>query len=213
MKKKPHKIKAILILLLLFVFAVFVCNFVVIKKAAPYLYDSADDMPEYKAGLLLGTSKYLKGGDPNPFFEKRIDAAALLIKKKKIDYIIASGDNRTQSYNEPLRMKEELVKHGIPEKKIFLDFAGFRTLDSVVRCQKIFGQQSFVIISQKFHNERAVFIARALGIEASAFNAQSVPIPEAPKTLIREYFAKVRAFLDVYTGKSPKFLGEEVVIE
>ena len=212
MKKKPRS-RIILNLILLPVCAVFICNYVIIKKAAPYIHDSADDMPEYKVGLLLGTSKYLKGGEPNPFFEKRIDAAILLMEKKKISYIIASGDNRTPSYNEPLRMKEELLKRGIPEEKIFLDFAGFRTLDSVVRCQKIFGQQSFVVISQKFHNERAVFIARAFGIEASAFNAQRVPIPEAPKTAIRECFAKVKAFIDVYTGESPKFLGEEVTID
>ena len=198
--------------MILSVCAVFICNYVIIKKAAPYIYDSADDIPECKAGLLLGTSKYLKGGDPNPFFEKRIEAAILLIKKNKINCIIASGDNRKPSYNEPLRMKEELVKRGIPEKKIFLDFAGLHTLDSVVRCQKIFGQQRFIVISQKFHNERAVFIARALGIEALAFNAQNVSILEAPKTAIRECFAKVKAFIDVYTGKLPHFFGEEVTI-
>jgi len=211
MKKELRK--KILTLLWLPVIAIFVCNYIIIKRAAPYLYDDADDIPEHRVGLLLGTSKYLKGGDPNPFFEKRIDAAILLIKKKKIGYIIASGDNRTPSYNEPQRMKEELVRRGIPEQKIFLDFAGFRTLDSVVRCQKIFGQQRFIVISQKFHNERAVFIARALGIEASAFNAQSVSLLEAPKTTIREFFAKVKAFIDVYTDESPKFLGEEVIIK
>lgn len=210
-KKNPYRRK-LLTLILLPVCAIFICNYIIIKKAAPYIYDNADDVPECKAGLLLGTSKYLKGGDPNPFFEKRIEAAIFLIKKNKINCIIASGDNRTPSYNEPLRMKEELIKRGISEKKIFLDFAGFRTLDSVVRCQKIFGQQRFIVISQKFHNERAVFIARALGIEASAFNAQSVPITEAPKTAIRECFAKVKAFIDVYTGESPNFFGEKVTI-
>ena len=205
--------KRILTLVCLSVCAVFLCNYIIIKKAAPYIYNDVDNVPEHKTGLLLGTSKYLKGGELNPFFEGRIEAAILLIKKNKIDYIIASGDNRRPSYNEPLRMREELIKRGIPEKQIFLDFAGFRTLDSVVRGQKIFGQQRFIIISQKFHNERAVFIARALGIEASAFNAQSVPLSKAPRTAIRECFAKVKAFIDVYTGKSPKILGEEIIVQ
>jgi SanA protein len=204
---------ALLKLLAAALFVILICNYIVNKKAAAYLYENIEDAPKHKVGLLLGTSKYVRGGRLNLFFYRRLDAAVLLFKEKKIDYIIASGDNRTASYNEPQSMKEELVRRGIPEKKIYLDFAGLRTLDSVVRCQKVFGQDSFIIISQKFHNERAVFIARTLGIKASAFNARSVSILHAPKTALREYFAKVKAFIDVYTGVDPKYLGEKIMIK
>lgn len=190
------------------------CNYIIIKQAEPYIYENIKDVPKYKVGLLLGTSKYLQSGELNPFFERRINAAIFLFKAKKIEYVIASGDNRTSSYNEPLRMKEELIKRGMPDKKIYLDFAGLRTLDSVVRCKEIFGQNEFLIISQKFHNERAIFIARNLGIESFAFNAKGVPVRLAPKTTLREYFARVKAVLDVYiTGKAPKYLGEKIKIQ
>ena len=199
--------------LLLVCAIVFFCDYIISKQAEPYIYNSINDVPHYKVGLLLGTSKYLGSGVLNPFFERRISAAVLLMKKKKIKYIIASGDNRKATYNEPERMKEELVKRGVPEERIFLDYAGLRTLDSVVRCQKIFKQDTFLVISQKFHNERAIFIARNLGINTFGFNAKSVPIRDAPRTTTREYFARVKAVIDVFiTDKAPRFLGEEIDI-
>ena len=107
-------------------------------------------------GLLLGTGKFLKNGCKNLYFFNRIDATEQLYKSGKIQYILISGDNSTKNYSEPEDMQAELIKRGIPADKIVLDFAGFRTLDSVVRAKEIFGQNSFIIISQKFHNERAM---------------------------------------------------------
>jgi len=109
-------------------------------------------------------------------------------------------------------MQAELIKRGIPADKIVLDFAGFRTLDSVVRAKEIFGQNSFIIISQKFHNERAIFLARKYGIEAYGFNAKDVNKYFGFKTKIREYFARVKVFVDFTLGIEPKFGGKKVVI-
>ena len=131
-------------------------------------------LPNEKVGLLLGTSKILKSGWKNLYFFNRIDAAEQLYKSGKIMYILISGDNSTKDYSEPEDMQAELLKRGIPADKIVLDFAGFRTLDSVVRAKEIFGQNSFIIISQKFHNERAVFLAQHYGIKAYGFNAKDV---------------------------------------
>ena len=169
-------------------------------------------LPNEKVGLLLGTSKILKSGWKNLYFFNRIDAAEQLYKSGKIQYILISGDNSTKNYSEPEDMQAELIKRGIPADKIVLDFAGFRTLDSVVRAKEIFGQNSFIIISQKFHNERAIFLARKYGIEAYGFNAKDVNKYFGFKTKVREYFARAKVFVDFLLGVEPKFGGEKVEI-
>ncbi len=169
-------------------------------------------LPNEKVGLLLGTSKILKSGWKNLYFFNRIDAAEQLYKSGKIKYILISGDNSTKDYSEPEDMQAELLKRGIPADKIVLDFAGFRTLDSVVRAKEIFGQNSFIIISQKFHNERAIFLARKYGIEAYGFNAKDVNKYFGFKTKVREYFARAKVFVDFLLGVEPKFGGEKVEI-
>ena len=169
-------------------------------------------LPNEKVGLLLGTSKILKSGWKNLYFFNRIDAAEQLYKSGKIKYILISGDNSTKDYSEPEDMQAELLKRGIPADKIVLDFAGFRTLDSVVRAKEIFGQNSFIIISQKFHNERAVFLAQHYGIKAYGFNAKDVNKYFGFKTKVREYFARAKVFVDFLLGVEPKFGGEKVEI-
>nr|WP_300354194.1 ElyC/SanA/YdcF family protein [Chryseobacterium sp.] len=117
-----------------------------------------------------------------------------------MEYIIVSGDNSRKDYNEPEDMQLTLMQYGIPEDKIFLDFAGFRTLDSVVRAKEIFGQKKLIIISQKFHNERAVFLARKNGIEAYGYNAKDVNKYAGLKTNSREYLAKAKVYWDLIFG-------------
>ncbi len=184
-----------------------------ISSYSAYSFDEISKVDRMKVGLVLGTSKYTAGGRENIFYRNRMDAAIDLYTSCKIEKIIVSGDNGTHAYNEPRMMFQDLVKAGIPAENIYLDYAGFRTLDSVVRAHKIFNQSSFLIISQSFHNERALFIARSKGIEASAFNARAVSFGLSPKTYVREKLARVKAVLDIYLlGTSPKFLGEKEVI-
>lgn len=189
------------------------CHHLVKKQAEPYVYHSLENVPYNKVGLLLGTSKYLKGGDRNPFFTNRIKAAAILYKKGRVSNLIVSGDNSTKAYNEPMTMKRELIKMGVPDSVIYLDYAGFRTFDSVVRCREIFGQTSFTIISQEFHLERAVYIAHNHGIGALGFAASDVGFSFGLKTHLREYFARVLVFIDLALGEEPKFLGEKISIK
>ena len=188
-------------------------NFVVDHNTETLVYDNVDSIPFNKTGLLLGTSKTLKSGRPNQYFQNRIKATLILFQSGKIDFLIISGDNSHKGYNEPEDMKSELMLRGIPEDKIYLDYAGFRTLDSVVRMEKIFGQKSFTIISQKFHNQRAIYIAYAKGLQAVGYNAEDVNAYSGFKTQLREKFARVKLFLDLWTGKNPKFLGEPVIIQ
>lgn len=196
------------------VFAVIVCaNYAVRHTAKAFIYQNIDSIPQNKAGLLLGTSKLLRSGLPNQYFQNRIQATVDLYKAGKIEVVVISGDNSREGYNEPKDMKSELMLRGIPEDKIYLDYAGFRTLDSVVRMEKIFGQKSFTIISQKFHNQRAIYIAHAKGLQAVGYNAEDVNAYSGFKTQLREKFARVKLFLDLWTGKNPKFLGESVIIQ
>lgn len=181
-------------------------------KAQNQLYSKVDAIPKNKVGLLLGTSKYMPKGGINPYYAYRIDAAVALFNAGKIDFILISGDNAHISYNEPNTFKKDLVKRGIPADKIVLDYAGFRTLDSVVRAKAVFGQEHITIISQQFHNERALYIAQHFDLNAIAFNAQDVSNRYGLKTQIREYFARFKAFFDILLNVQPKFLGEQIVI-
>jgi len=174
---------------------------------------SIREVPYNKVGLLLGTSKYNQSGKPNLYFYYRIHAAVVLYKAGRIKFIVVSGDNRALSYNEPITMKKELVKKGIPTEVIFLDYAGFRTYDSIIRCFEIFGQKSFTIISQGFHLERAVFIAHRYGIGAIGYEARDVNYIQGLRTKTREYFARVKVFWDFFTGEKPKFLGKKIEIK
>src|SRR5690554_4494198 len=152
------------------------CNVWVIQSSKNQIMIHEDKIPkEYPVALLLGTSEYTIKGRTNLFFKYRIEAAAALYHNKKVKHIIVSGDNSLLEYNEPRQMFKALVKLGVPDSAITLDFAGFRTLDSVVRCKEVFGQNNFVIISQRFHVERALFIANKFNINAIAYAAQNPP--------------------------------------
>lgn len=157
-----------------------------------------EDIADNSVGLVLGTSKRTVGGQANPYFDNRILAAASLYKSGKVKHLILSGDNRTKYYNEPLDMKKALIKLGIPEDAITLDYAGLRTLDSVLRCKEIFGQSRIVIVTQRFHSYRAVFISQFYDIEAQAFTAENIPLHKAFNVMFREYLARPKAVLDLY---------------
>lgn len=201
-------------LILVVVSALFVwwSNYTIESKTKDYVTSDVSKLPNEKVGLVLGTGKTLANGQPNLYFSYRIDAAAELYKAGKVPYFIVSGDNSQENYNEPEDMKLALMEKGVPENHIFEDFAGFRTLDSVVRAKDIFGQNSFIIISQKFHNERAVFLAQKNGIKAYGYNAKDVNAYAGFKTNLREKFARAKVFVDLITDKEPKFGGEKVLI-
>ncbi|MCX5786639.1 MAG: YdcF family protein [Elusimicrobia bacterium] len=198
---------------LLFAAAVLCANILVAYKTTDLTFDDVAKIKPNKTGLLLGTSHFLKGGGTNPFFYNRIEAAVELYNAGKIANIIVSGDNRTRFYNEPEEMRKELLKQGIPQDRIYLDYAGRRTLDSVVRCGEVFGQNSFTVISQKFHNQRAVFLGRLSGFDVVGYNAKGVNYFWGFKTRFREYFARVVMFTDLFFGKKPRFLGEKIDIK
>lgn len=176
------------------------------------LYNSVDEIPHNRVGLLLGTSKYIKKGTLNLFYQYRIDAAIALYENKKIDFILISGDNSQVEYNEPRTIRNDLIASGIPADKIVLDYAGFRTWDSVIRAKKVFGETRLTVISQKFHNERAVFVGKRNQMQLIGFNAQDVPKHYGKRTMVREKLARIKLMLDLIFNKQPRYLGDTIEI-
>lgn len=212
MRKIRSFLYFILFFLILSFVSVYFCNRLIDKAAEGKVFTDAESIPYHRVGLLLGTGKYLGNGVENPYFKYRINATVRLYTAKKISYVLISGDNSRKDYDEPTMMKADLVAAGIDSTKIYLDYAGFRTFDSMVRLKEVFGQDSVTIISQEFHNERALYIAKREGIEAVAFNARDVSKRMGFRTQLREKFARVKVFVDYLFGKEPKFLGPKISI-
>lgn len=185
-----------------------------VEESKPFIYSSVKDVPKKRAALVLGCSKYLSNERLNYFYKYRIEAATKLFKAGKVDAIVVSGDNGRKGYDEPTLMRDDLVKAGIPSKYIQLDYAGFRTLDSIVRAKAIFDLEDYIIVSQRFHLERAIFIAqdkeqKVLGFTAKDF--EGTVWNERMKR--REMLARTKAWLDVKVfGVEPKFYGEKVFV-
>jgi SanA protein len=187
-------------------------SYVVSRDTASQLFSDVNLIPKNKVGLLLGTAKYNDKARNivNDYYQNRIDAAVALYMAGKVDYIIVSGDN-SPYYNEPAIMKLDLVARGVPAKRIYMDNAGFRTLDSILRCRNVFGQDHFTIISQQFHNERALYIANHKHIYAVGYNAAEGSDYFAAR--LREKLARVKMMTDLLLNKQAMLYGEKVDIK
>ena len=194
-----------------FLFTAF-ANYKIENSTEDFVTDKLEVLPKTKVAIVLGTAPNLVSGYQNYYFTYRIEAATKLYQSGKVTHFILSGDHGRKNYNEPEAMKQALIKNGVPENVIYLDYAGFRTLDSMIRAKEIFGQNEFIVVSQEFHNQRAVYIARQNGINAYGYNAKDVNKHAGLKTNIREYFARTKVFIDSFFGIQPKFLGEKIEI-
>jgi SanA protein len=205
---------ALLIGLGLLIAVVAACNIWVLSSCSGRLYDNAETVPHKRVAVMLGTNPKTKTGKMNYFYKHRIDAAVKLYQNGKIDRILISGDNSSTTYSEPDAMKADLMAAGIPDSAIYLDFAGFSTYDSMVRAKKVFGLSEFMVVSQDFHNKRAVYIARQNGIDAIGFNVQNTLFRKwRIKMELREILARVKAVGEVVMNKKPHFLGEPIEIK
>jgi SanA protein len=188
-------------------------NVWMVRGAAPLVFSDEARLPYNPVGLVLGTSKRLVGGAANPHFHNRMAAAAKLYFDGKVGHLLLSGSNQDRNYDEPTDMKNALLALGVPEAAMTLDYAGLRTLDSVVRAKEIFGLSKFTVVTDEFHAYRAIFLCRRYGIEAAAYPSADVAFLATPRARFREYGARVKAALDVYVlHTQPKFLGPRIDI-
>ena len=210
------KITLILFIGLLFIVStIMLCHYIVVWNANGKIYTKIEDIPASDIGLLLGTPPQTRyGGMSNSFFNYRIDAAEALYKAGKIGYLLISGDdNSLNGLNEVQCMKDSLIIRGIPASVIFLDGKGLRTFDSVVRTSTLFGVKSFTVISQKFHNERAIYLAEHLNLDiekVQAFNAKSPTSKLSLLTYLREYLARVKMFMDIFLKDEIEVFDEKI---
>ena len=192
----------IIIMAVVCIVVMMVCNQIVVNNAEGKIFSDIDSIRHSKVGLLLGTTPQARiGRITNAFFTYRIDAAEQLYKSRKIEKILISGDeNSLDGVNEPECMRDSLVSKGIPAKDIILDGKGYRTINSIINANKVYGLKSFTIISQKFHNERAIYQAGHLGLNVENLQAFNAKMPKSRKayiTTIREYLARVKMFIDL----------------
>lgn len=195
----------LLALIILTAMLLFICNAVVIHATKEKVFDRIEKMAPTEYGLLLGTTQQARIGGNNYFFTYRIDATEALYKAEKITKILISGDkNSLGGVDETQCMKDTLVARGVPADAIVLDGKGFSTIESVVRARQVYGCSEVTIISQQFHNERAVYLAEQLRLDYStlqAYNAQSPCSKWAQITYCREYLARVKMFIDILKSK------------
>jgi len=219
--KKPIKkkrsffrwlLRIVLLGILLFGGVVIYANLTAVWASHGRLFTEVGSLPKRKVGLVFGTSDRVNGNE-NLYFRYRIDAAIRVWKAGKIDAFLVSGDNRSRYYNEPEKMRLALIERGVPADRIVCDYAGLRTLDSVVRAKEVFGASSILFISQRFQNQRAIYLAKAHGMDAYGFNAQDVELQYSTKTRLREIGARVKMWLDVnILHTRPRHLGEKVEV-
>ena len=179
-----------------------ICNQIVVNNAEGKVFSDIDSIKYNKVGLLLGTTPQARiGRITNYFFVYRIDAAEQLYRAGKIEKILISGDDHSlDGVNETECMRDSLVARGVPVSAILLDGKGYRTICSIINANKVYGLKSFTIISQKFHDERAIYQAEHLGLDVENIQAYIAKDPKsrlAYLTTIREYFARVKLFIDL----------------
>lgn len=199
---------AIGLILAAFISIIIICDQSVAYNAEGRLFDNVDSIPHREVGLILGTSPVSTwNGRRNYYFDHRIKAGTELYKAGKVDWLVVSGGdyrNTEKGYDEPVAMRDSLIKQGVDSARIVLDYDGTRTLNSIAKMRDVYGQDSITIISQKYHNERALYQANHLGIDAIGFNAKT-PGKRTSwwRNRGREVLARVKLFIDVVRGMHP----------
>ncbi len=176
------------------------------------LYDNPADVPHRQAAVVLGCAPITEGR-PNLFYHYRLDAAAALWHAGKIDAILVSGDNSRKDYDEPAAMKADLIERGVPSEFITADYAGFRTLDSVIRAREVFGLDDYIVVSQPFHCRRALYLASRKGHSVIGFCAADVRGGRALKIRLRETFSRAASLLDILITRRARYLGPQEHIQ
>ena len=205
MKRRRQILYSSIAILVILAIIVALCNISVDRNAEGRTFSNINDVPTMQTALLLGTNPKTRDGKrPSSFYMARINATAELYKHGKFKQLIISGDKR-KGYDEPQTMRHDLIKRGVPDSIITMDGQGYRTLLSMRNIKQHFRVNNMIIISQKWHNERSIFLADKMNIKAVGYNADDVRHPRAIWTHIRELLARVKLFIDLYVTHRKDF--------
>jgi len=205
MKRRRQILYFSIAILVILAIIVALCNISVDRNAEGRTFSNINDVPTMQTALLLGTNPKTRDGKrPSSFYLARINATAELYKHGKFRQLIISGDRR-EGYDEPQTMRHDLIERGVPDSIIMMDGQGYRTLLSLRNSKQYFGIHDMIIISQKWHNERSIFLADKMNIKAVGYNADDVRHPRAIWTHIRELLARVKLFIDLYVTHREDF--------
>ena len=205
MKRRRQILYFSIAILVILAIIVALCNISVDRNAEGRTFSNINDVPTMQTALLLGTNPKTRDGKrPSSFYLARINATAELYKHGKFRQLIISGDKR-EGYDEPQTMRHDLIERGVPDSIIMMDGQGYRTLMSLRNSKQYFGVHDMIIISQKWHNERSIFLADKMNIKAVGYNADDVRHPRAIWTHIRELLARVKLFIDLYVTHREDF--------
>ena len=205
MKRRRQILYSSIAILVILAIIVALCNISVDRNAEGRTFSNINDVPTMQTALLLGTNPKTRDGKrPSSFYLARINATAELYKHGKFRQLIISGDKR-EGYDEPQTMRHDLIERGVPDSIIMMDGQGYRTLLSLRNSKQYFGVHDMIIISQKWHNERSIFLADKMNIKAVGYNADDVRHPRAIWTHIRELLARVKLFIDLYVTHREDF--------
>lgn len=205
MKRRRQILYSSIAILVILAIIAALCNISVDRNAEGRTFSNINDVPTMQTALLLGTNPKTRDGKrPSSFYLARINATAELYKHGKFRQLIISGDKR-EGYDEPQTMRHDLIERGVPDSIIMMDGQGYRTLLSLRNSKQYFGVHDMIIISQKWHNERSIFLADKMNIKAVGYNADDVRHPRAIWTHIRELLARVKLFIDLYVTHREDF--------
>ena len=205
MKRRRQILYSSIAILVILAIIVALCNISVDRNAEGRTFSNVNDVPTMQTALLLGTNPKTRDGKrPSSFYLARINATAELYKHGKFRQLIISGDKR-EGYDEPQTMRHDLIERGVPDSIIMMDGRGYRTLLSLRNSKQYFGVHDMIIISQKWHNERSIFLADKMNIKAVGYNADDIRHPRAIWTHIRELLARVKLFIDLYVTHREDF--------
>lgn len=219
MKKNNFKklLIRILIILLILTFAVtlsaFIINGHVKSTASEHIY-TEDTLPpdeRYDCILVLGCGVY-SDGTPSPMLSDRLKRGISLYKKGYAPKILMSGDHGQESYDEVNAMRDYALAQGVPAEDIFMDHAGFSTYESMYRARDIFCAEKILIVTQKYHLYRAVYIANKLGLKASGIDSDYRQYAGQDYLDVREFAARCKDFLTCIFKPEPTFLGDTIPV-
>lgn len=191
--------------------AIVICvNFYVKSKTNDFIYNSEKEITPTNVGIIFGAG--INGDRPSKYLKDRLDAGIRLYKSKKINKILLSGDNGSDEHDELTVMKTYCYQHGVDTTKIYIDYAGFDTYSTMSRAKNIFKIDKAVLISQKYHLNRAIYIGNKMGVQSVGFSANSGEYKGYKYVCFREYFSIFKSVIDVFRSRKPHFLGTEINI-